>query len=101
MRKSQETSKTEIKVDSNELKAILEEYKYNPDVMSEEDERVIKCKKALGKIPIPDRTIFCLYLDLGASRKVGKLLGVSHSTILKEINRIKKEIRYFIMIDDE
>ena len=90
-----------IEIDPNELKAIMDEYEYKPDVMTKDDVRVIKIKKALGKLDVPDRVIFCLYMDLGASRKVGKVLGVSHSTILKEINRIKMEIRYQVMIDNE
>ena len=90
-----------IQVSPEELRAIMKEYEYNEDIMNDEDDRVIKVKRALTKLNDADRIIFCLYLDLGASRKVGKVLGVSHSTILKEVNRIKREIRYQIMIDDE
>lgn len=90
-----------IEITPEELKAILKEYEYDPDPMKEEDERVTQIKKALTKIKDADRIIWCLYMDLGASRKVGKVLGVSHSTILKEIKRIKNEIRYQILIDDE
>lgn len=89
-----------IEISPSELRAILAEYEYNPDVMSDEDVRVIKIKRALAKLNAPDRILFCLYMDLGASRKVGACLGVSHSTVLKEINRIKMEIRYQMMIDD-
>ena len=56
-------------------------------------------KKAISKLNDPDRIIFCLYMDLGGSRKVGKVLGVSRTTVLKEINRIKMEIRYLMMAD--
>ena len=68
--------------------------------MCDDDDRVRAIKKAIAKLEDADRTIFCLYMDLGASRKVGKVLGVSHSTILKEINRIKMEIRYQMMADN-
>ena len=87
----------EKKISPKELRAILAEYAYNPDVMNDEEDKVNSVKKALSQIPEADRIIFCLYLDLGASRKVGELLGVSHSTILKEINRIKNKIRYQII----
>lgn len=90
-----------IDIKPEELRAIMAEYEYDSDMMCDEDERVHKIKRALTKLPMPDRIIFCLYMDMGASRKVGKVLGVSHSTILKEINRIKTEIRYQIMIDDD
>ncbi len=90
----------EIGISPEELRAIIAEYDYNEDIMTDEDVRVIKIKRALTKLPLPDKILFCLYMDLGASRKVGTVLGVSHSTILKEINRIKVEIRYQMMIDN-
>jgi DNA-directed RNA polymerase specialized sigma subunit len=89
-----------IDISPTELRAILKEYEYDPDIMCEDDERVIRIKRALQRLQDPDKILWCLYMDLGASRKVGKVLGVSHSTVLKEINRIKLEIRYQMMIDD-
>ena len=86
-------------INPEELRAILADYEYDDDIMCEDDERVIAIKRALARLNDPDRIIFCLYMDLGASRKVGKVLGVSHSTILKEISRIKMEIRYQMMAD--
>lgn len=101
MKESIKLTNEKISISSSELRAIMEEYEYNPDIMNDEDERVSQIKRALSKIAVPDRIIFCLYMDLGASRKVGEVLSVSHSTILKEISRIKKEIRYQIMIENE
>lgn len=86
-------------INPEELKAILADYKYNDDIMCDDDERVLAIKKAISKLNDPDRIIFCLYMDLGGSRKVGKVLGVSRTTVLKEINRIKMEIRYLMMAD--
>lgn len=90
-----------LKISPEELRAIMKEYEYDDDVMNDEDERVRKVKRAMTKLKMADRIIWVLYMELGASRKVGACLGVSHSTILKEVNRIKREIRYQIMIDDE
>ena len=82
-----------IDISPTELRAILKEYEYDPDPMNDEDERSLAIKKALTKIPDSDRIVWCLYMDLGSSRKLGALLGgVSHSTILKEINRIRENI---------
>lgn len=89
-----------IEISPSELRAMLKEYEYDPDVMCEDDERVIRIKRALQKLKDYDRILWVLYMELGASRKCGAVLGVSHSTILKEINRIKMEIRYQMMIDD-
>jgi DNA-directed RNA polymerase specialized sigma subunit len=81
-----------IKISANELKEILKEYEYEDNVMTEDDPRVTSIKWALSQIPDADRIIYCLWLDQESSRKVGKILGVSHSTILKELKRIKNEI---------
>ena len=89
-----------IDISPSELRAMMKEYEYDPDIMCEDDERVIKIKRALQKLQDYDRILWVLYMELGASRKVGSVLHVSHSTVLKEINRIKLEIRYQMMIDD-
>ena len=75
-----------------DLKKLIAEYTATYDVMDNDDARTHYLKVALSKVPEADRVIFCLYLDLGSSRKVGKLLGVSHSTILTEVKKIKNLI---------
>ena len=99
-KRTKTTDGEKLTITPSELRAILGEYEYHEDIFTEESTRTIKIKRALGKLPMPERIIFCLYMDLGASRKVGAVLGVSHSTILKEINRIKEKIRYQMMIDN-
>ena len=85
---------TNIDFTPDELRAILSEYSYDPnDIMTEDDERVLAIKEALSKLPQADVIIFGLYLEVGSSRKLGKMLGgVSHSSILKEVARIKQDI---------
>lgn len=84
----------EIKITPDELRAIMKEYEYDPDPMNDEDERSLAIKKSMTKLLEAERIIFCLYMELGSSRKLGKFLGgISHSTVLKEINRIKEKIR--------
>lgn len=82
-----------LNLTSKQIKDILEDYAYDDDIFNDEDERVHSLKKALSKIPAPDKIMFCLYLELGSSRKLGAFLGgISHSTVLKEITRIKNNI---------
>lgn len=82
-----------IDITPDELHAIVKEYEYDPDVMNDEDERSLAIKMAMTHLTEADRIIWCLYMELESSRKLGQLLGgVSHSTILKEINRIRDEI---------
>ncbi len=82
-----------IDITPDELHQIMKEYEYDDDPMNNEDERSLEIKRAISKLPEADKIIWCLYMELGSSRKLGRLLGnISHSTILKEINRIKTDI---------
>ena len=83
---------TEMKITSEELKAILADYEYNSDILCEEDERTIKIKHALTKIPLADKIIFCLQTDIQSFRKVGNILGISYTSVFNEFKRIRNEI---------
>lgn len=76
-----------------EFRKIKQEYNYNPDIMNEEDERLIRIKKIIDtKLSLADKTIILLYVDCQSYRKLGARLGVSHMTIRREVQRIKKII---------
>lgn len=85
------------KITGKELREVLAEYAYNDDVMNDEPQKVRVAKQALSMLSDADRIIFCLSLDKESSREVGKIIGCSHSTILKQIQRIKKELLYNVM----
>lgn len=75
------------------FKAIRMEYRYHRDIMSQEDERVAKLKEIIDtKLPTVDRTIILLYADCQSYRKLGKMLGISHTTVRTECLRIKAKI---------
>ena len=76
-----------------EFRKIKQEYSYNPDIMNEEDERLTRIKKIIDtKLSLADKTIILLYVDCQSYRKLGKRLGVSHMTLRREVQRIKKII---------
>lgn len=76
-----------------EFRKIKQEYTYNPDIMNEEDERLTRVKKIIDqKLSLADKTIILLYVDCQSYRKLGARLGVSHMTIRREVQRIKKII---------
>ena len=85
-------NQSQLRIAPNELRKIIDEYRPDDDIMRDDDDRVYQIKKALWQLSEPEKIIFCLYLDQRSSRKVGKLLGVSHSTILNEIKIIKAKI---------
>ena len=92
MATSGDTKNSEMKVTSDELKAILADYEYNSDILCDEDERATKIKYALTQIPLADKIIFCLQTDIQSFRKVGKILGISYTSVFNEFKRIKNEI---------
>lgn len=84
--------KTEREVVSG-FRKIRQDYTYNPDIMNDEDERLISLKKIIEeKLSMADKTIILLYVDCLSYRKLGKRLGVSHMTVRRECMRIKKII---------
>ena len=80
----------EIVKDYREIK---EDYAWHPDIMTKDDERVSKIKEIINtRLSVVDKTIILLYVDCQSYRKLGARLGVSHMTIRREVQRIKKII---------
>lgn len=76
-----------------EYRTIKEEYAYDSDILSKDDERVARVKQIIDtRLSVVDKTIILLYADCQSFRKLGKKLGVSHMTIRRECMRIKKII---------
>lgn len=93
-----ETKATEkVNITGSELRAIMSEYAFDDDIMNDESQKVRLAKMAVAKLNEPDRIIWCLYMDKESSREVGKILGCSHSTVLKQLQKIKMEILYHVM----
>lgn len=72
---------------------ILEAYKPDTDIFSEESDLVRRVKfvvyNCLNEI---DRRVILLYAELGTQRSLAKRLGVSVTTVNKLIKDIRKKI---------
>ena len=76
-----------------EFRAIKQEYAFNPDIMSRDDERVSKIKEIIDiKLSLVDKTIILLYADCQSYRKLGAKMKLSHMTVRREVIRIKQII---------
>lgn len=76
-----------------EFRKIKQDYIYDPDIMCEDDPRFSRIKEIIDtKLSLADKTIILLYVDCQSYRKLGVRLGVSHMTIRREVQRIKKII---------
>lgn len=81
------------------LKKVMEDYQADNSIWREYDDDVYYLKKAMDDLSDADRIIFVLYCEYGSLRKVGKILGVSHSIIYKNISRIKKQMYDYIKVN--
>ena len=76
-----------------EYRAIKQDYAYDSDIMSKDDERVAKIKKIIDtKLSLVDKTIILLYADCQSYRKLAKKMNLSHMTLRGEVIRIKNII---------
>ena len=74
-------------------RSIRPEYAFNPDIMTEDDERVSRLKWIIdNRLSVADKTIILLYAEIQSYRKLGRLMGLSHMTVRREVVRIKKII---------
>ena len=70
---------------------ISQEYAASGDIM-DGDDLMASLKTAVAGLPQTDRVVMLLYADCGSYRELGRLLGVSHMTVRREIQRIRREI---------
>lgn len=78
------------------IKTILQDYIPQYDVFTEDDELITRLKEGVQQLSDADRIIFVLYCETGSLREVGKMLGVSHTTVFKCINKIKEQILNYV-----
>lgn len=74
------------------IKELIDEYKPDYSIFTDDDDMMIKIKEAVQRLSDADRIIFILYCETGSLREVGKVLGVSHTTVFKAIKDIKQRI---------
>lgn len=90
-------SQLQINISPEQLKEIVKEYDeidYTDIFLYTDEEREVY--KATKQLPIADYTILTLYSHFESQRKVGSILGCSHSIIGKELKRIRADIAKII-----
>lgn len=76
-----------------EYRQIKEDYKFNPDIMCQDDPKVSRIKEIIDtKLSQVDKTIILLYADCQSYRKLGAKMHLSHMTVRREVIRIKNII---------
>lgn len=78
---------------------IMNEYKPNCDIWTEDGTMMFQLKTALEALPPADKIIMLIYCECGSLRDAGKELGVSHTIIYKQIQKIKRQIYDYIKVN--
>lgn len=81
------------------MKELVKEYDFKTDDILQYDDEQVNYFEAVKKLPKPDYIILILYAHFQSQRKVGSLLGVTHSIIGRELRRIRNEITNIIRND--
>lgn len=75
------------------INEILEDYKPDNSILSEEGDKINKLKNIIyNDLSEPEKRIILMYADLQSFRKLGKELDVSPSTAFKKIREIRNKI---------
>ena len=73
---------------------IRRDFAFNSDPFCEDDAKVRRVKWVVeNRLTQADRTIILLYAEIGSYRKLGRRLGLSHTTVKNEVHRIRKIIQ--------
>lgn len=78
-----------MEITKEELKKIFEQFLPDED---NDDDYMLLLKNSINKLDTADKTILLLYADIQSHRKVGELFNVSHSTMMKEMKKIRERL---------
>lgn len=79
-----------IKVD---LDALLEDYKLDfDDIFLDVDDRLLEMEDKFKTLTFSEKIVLILYAEMNSYRKVAKVLGFSHSTVMKHIKEIREKL---------
>lgn len=74
------------------LDELLQDYQLDFGLFTDLDDRLLDIAPKWEHLKETDKIIMILYAEYGSLRKVGSLLGFSHSTIDKYIKQIRKKL---------
>lgn len=74
------------------LEELLEDYKLDFGTFTDIDDRLLEIQDKYLALNGPEKIILILYAEYQSYRKVAKVLGFSHSTVMKYIKEIRKKL---------
>lgn len=79
------------------IEEIMSEYLPNYNIDGD-DEYMMIYKEAVLNLPPADRIIFLLYSEFASYRRVGKILGVSHTIVYQQMKLIRQQIKEWVKL---
>ena len=71
---------------------LLTEYELDYSMFTNMDDRLLSIYPKWLKLNKADKTVIILYAELQSYREVGKILGISHTTIQRFIKQIRERL---------
>ena len=71
---------------------LLTEYELDYSMLTNMDDRLLSIYPKWLKLNKADKTVIILYAELQSYREVGKILGISHTTIARFIKQIRERL---------
>lgn len=71
---------------------LLIDYNFEIDTFTEMDDRLLAIYPKWEALNRADKTIIILYAEYRSYREVGKILGISHTTIQRFIKQIRERL---------
>lgn len=71
---------------------LLAEYEIDYDIFTNTDDRLLSIYPKWEALNRADKTIIILYAEYRSYREVGKILGISHTTIQRFIKQIRERL---------
>jgi DNA-directed RNA polymerase specialized sigma24 family protein len=91
--KDSNQSQKKTKMINVNLDVLLEEYNLGfDDIFTDIDERLLAISDKLEKLTASEKIVLILYAELQSYRKVAKVLGFSHSTVMKYIKETREKL---------
>lgn len=81
-----------VKISPQEVKNIVAQFEIN----NNDTDETYAIKKAMDKIELSDKIIYCLYIELGTKTAVSEILGISRISTTRIIKNIENEIREIV-----
>lgn len=71
---------------------LLIEYNFEIDTFTEMNDRLIEVYPKWTSLNKADKTVMVLYAEYQSYREVGRILGISHTTIQRFIKQIRERL---------